>query len=262
MSNRNVLGVGAALFVSALGAAAARAELVTYTIDVNQSSLTVFGSLAGTAATQQADGSLTTSFSGTIKANRTPGAIEFTGGSAMDATAQGPFQPGLGAAAGSAPADFGRRSDPSSSPDPFFEAIRNVVLDVSNDDGGLAVSGSNTFDSSALAFEFVSGVSEVRSGSATHENDFGSPVHLGNSNSGSASPSSVVESGGVETLTLRFNTGPVGYAVNGTALDSNVSFVGTIVATRAVPEPASGALGVAGLGGLLTLGRRARRRRA
>ncbi len=60
--------VGLALFGSA---GVASAELVTYTIVPAQSTLTVTGNLTGGFASQQSPGSLTTSYSGAVAANRT-----------------------------------------------------------------------------------------------------------------------------------------------------------------------------------------------
>jgi len=58
----------------------------------------------------------------------------------------------------------------------------------------------------------------------------------------------------VETLTLPLR-GAWSYGVQ-TSLDSQVIFSGTIVAQRAVPEPGTGALVVAGIGLLASRRRR------
>jgi hypothetical protein len=90
---------------------------------------------------------------------------------------------------------------------------------------------------------------------ATVSNPDISLVGKGTANSNGNGSSSVVLNGAVETLTLKFSTGSIGYNIQ-QAGDSSLSFTGTIVATRLVPEPtAAGAM----FAGAALLGRRRRR---
>ncbi len=77
------------------GLATAHALPVTYVIDPSASSLTVSGLLDSTAHTEQASGSLTASYSGTLSADLDAGLLTFFGGSSMVAASQpvGTFAP-------------------------------------------------------------------------------------------------------------------------------------------------------------------------
>ena len=250
MNWRIILAGTAAVAVSlGLGTArVARADLRTYTIDPNLSSLTITGNLTDNFASEQTSGSLTTSFSGTIVADHTAGHISFPGGSALDAALQSVNQqPRADATPGSAPADYGRTA-----PGPFsttaLEALRGIILDVEDDTGGagITLTGSN-FASNSLVLVVSQGSSDVIYGNASAETDLSGK---GTSNGSGNGASSVVASGSNETLTLKFSTGSIGYGVSQSG-DSSISFFGTIVATS-VPEPASMImLGGAAAGALL-----------
>src|SRR4051794_21515077 len=138
MNWRTICAGTAAVAISlGLGTArVARADLRTYTIDPNLSSLTITGNLTDNFASEQTSGSTTTKFSGTIKANRTATTIQFPGGSVLDAALQSVNQqPRADATPGSAPADYGRTA-----PGPFsttaLEALRGLILDVEDDTSG------------------------------------------------------------------------------------------------------------------------------
>lgn len=85
----------------------ARAEVKNFVIDTAQSSLTLSGNALGITLQQQAPGSLTTTYAGTIVADVTETSIEFVGGSAISANNSGTWQPGIGGVTGSAPANYG-----------------------------------------------------------------------------------------------------------------------------------------------------------
>ncbi|HEV2295396.1 MAG TPA: hypothetical protein VGR35_16215 [Tepidisphaeraceae bacterium] len=255
MPNRLLCSVAGAVVAGAFGVGSASAALVTYDIVQAQSTLTLGGNLTGNTASQQTAGSLTTSYTGTIVANRTAGNIEFPGGSVIDAALQPTNQqPRADATPGSAPADYGRTA-----PGPFFstalEAFRGMILDVFDDTSGLGstVNASGQFASQNLILQIDSGESDVAYGNATAENDLSG---RGTSN-GATTASTVITSGGVETLTLRFNTGAIVYGVSQSG-DSSITFNGTIVATRNVVIPEPTGLAALAAGSLLL----ARRRRA
>ena len=255
---RHVVVLSAATLVAgSLLPSVASAETVTYTIDPLQSALTLLGNLTGNSASQQGTGSLTTSFSGSIVADRTGNTIPFpsAGGSSINAANSGNWQPDDDGFSGTDPANYGRTA-----PGPFsttaFEAIRGLVIDVMDDTSGVGsiISGSNTFPSTSFFIHLDDGESDTIFGLGGSPDLSLANKQAGNSNGNGAS--SVSTTGGIETLTLKFSTGPIGYNVSSPG-DSTLVFVGTIVGTRVVPEPATVAL----LGGA-GLALFARRRRA
>jgi hypothetical protein len=212
-------------------AAAAQAEIVTYTIDSSQSALTVTGNLTGNVASPQLAGSTTTSYNGTIKADRLPGSIQFTTGSALDAILQpNKQQPFTDGTPGSWFADYGRTAAGPIDGTTTVEALRNFVLDVESNP--ITISGSS-FASADLILDIKSGESDWSFGLAFDTQDLS---NKGTAN-GNTTASMVTVAGNVETLTLHFATGPIAYQIFQTA-DSTMSFSGTIVATRTIiPEP-------------------------
>jgi hypothetical protein len=226
----------------------AQAAVVTYTIDPNQSSLFVSGMLTGNFASAQTQGSLSTSYSGTIVADVGGGTIKFPEGSHINAANQPTDQEpdSTDVPGSSAPANYGRTAD-----GPFgstsLEAIRGLSFDVSDDTSGAGITLNGTnFNSGSLVLLVDSGISDVVYGATGVQTDLSGK---GTSNGTAGGFSSLVQNGTTETLTLKIDSGPIAYNVEQSA-DSNVSFSGTIVATRTVvPEPASVALcGLAGIG--------------
>jgi len=253
MSTKFLCSVAGAVVAGAFSASSASGALVTYNIVQAQSTLTVGGTLTGNFASEQTSGSLTTSYTGTIVANRNPGSIEFPGGSVIDAALQPQNQqPRADTTPGNQPADYGRTA-----PGPFgstaLEAIRGLLLDVFDDTSGVGstVNGAGQFSSQNLVLVIDQGEGDVSYGTGTDENDF---TGLGTSN-GASTASTVITSGTVETLTLRFSTGPMTYAVSSSG-DSSLTFSGTIVATRNVVIPEPVGLSALAVGGLLLVRRR------
>jgi hypothetical protein len=242
----------AAFVTVGLGAASvASAELVTYTIDPEQSTLTLLGTLTGSSTMQQTTGSQTTSYSGSIVADKTGSNILFPGGSLLNAALQpSNQQPRDDGTPGSQSADYGRRTPDGGGPfgQTAFEAVRNVEFDLFDDTSGLGatIAANNTFPSNSFGLEFSNGESDTIYGLGGNADNDLSNKGTANSNGNGASSVVFNSSTGVETLTLKFSTGDIGYSVNTTG-DSTMSFTGTIVATRLVPEPtAAGAILVAG----------------
>lgn len=236
MNPRIVTGFIVCLVTILAVAVPAGGTAVTYNIDQAQSSLFISGDLTGNPASQQTSNSLLTSYTGTIVADLQPGKIFFPGGSAIDAALQ-PVnqQPRADATPGSAPADYGRTA-----PGPFsstaLEALRNLVLDIEDDTFGTGITLSgNDFASNSLIIDIASGDSDVLYATVPVEVSL---AGKGTANGSGGGPSSVVQSGGIETLTLKISSGSIGYSVAQTS-DSSISFSGTIVATRVVPEPSA-----------------------
>jgi len=215
----------------------ASAEEVTYTIDQAQSSLSIGGLLTNNAASPQATGSTTTSYTGTIKANRVGNTIEFINGSVIDALVKGNYQPRADATPGSQAADYGRQA-----PNQFFtttlESFRDLFLDLSSDAPITITSGS--FPSGDFAITMDSGESDFSYGTGFGEVDLSGK---GTAN-GAATPSTLEVVDQTEKITLHIATGPISYNVI-TSFDSTLTFSGTLVATRdltPIPEPCSAAL--------------------
>src|SRR3954452_2482132 len=77
-----------------------------FTIDPLSSSLSLSGTVAGFALTQQGPGSLTTTYSGSINADFDSSTIQFNSAAAA-AAINGNWQPLPGGGSGSAPANYG-----------------------------------------------------------------------------------------------------------------------------------------------------------
>ena len=243
------LAGSAAVLSAGLGTQAVHAEIVNYVIDPQQSTLTISGNLTDNFASQQTSGSLTTSFSGSIVADRGASTILFPGGSLLDAALQASNQqPRTDATPGSQAADYGRTA-----PGPFgsttLEAIRGLQLDLFDDTFGVGatIAGDGTFASNSFGIDIDSGESDSLYATVPNEIDLSGK---GTANGTGNGLSSVVLSGINETLTLKFATGAIGYNIAATG-DSSISFTGTIVAIREVPEPAGLTMAVLAGAGLL-----------
>ena len=222
MSNmRKVIGLFS-IVMALLAGAEARADVRTYTLDPTRSSLTFSGTIAGLPATPQTVGSDTTRYSGSLMADVTGTTIRFVDGGAMDATPQlAPQQPraGGGGFTPAAVADYGFRADQPFGLDTARVALRDLVLDITQDANGPRVDVDSGFID--WRFEGVN-MAGGRDGAATF-------------NYNEAAPATISTVGGIETLTvpvsarLFFST----FDFDDTLFTAN----GQIVATRIVPEP-------------------------
>src|SRR5262245_7951490 len=134
--------------VSLLLSLASHAAPLVFTIDPAESQLTISGKVAGSDLKEQGAGSLTTKLGGTLQTDVTGSTIQFTGGSVIDPEVNGTWEPGIGGAAGSAPADFAGKAGS------FITAkgaFRNLIIDVTS--AALAIA-NGTFDAAALTFGF------------------------------------------------------------------------------------------------------------
>src|SRR2546422_11454426 len=107
MKSFGYLATGFVVGLFALTAGLTPVVADVFTIDTNQSSLTLSGSFQGTSFVQQGPGSLTTKYEGTIQVAQSANSIQFTGESVITAQNSGSWQPLTNGAAGSAPANYG-----------------------------------------------------------------------------------------------------------------------------------------------------------
>ncbi len=209
----------------------------TFTIDPARSSITLSGNVAGATLLEQAAGSLTTPFSGSLQMDVTPTGVQFTGGSSVVPVEAHNWEPGRSGVAGSAPASYGAKASlviiifPATA----MAATRRLVFDLTSD-AAIPRTG-DTFNSDRLVFRFVDTANSVLdykvSGAVSSA---ASKVLSGLSTNKVSSMASLSSAGGVETLTI-----PVSATYHFTLLSNNdtqLTFQGRIVATRAggVPE--------------------------
>ncbi|HZL13274.1 MAG TPA: hypothetical protein VFC85_03950 [Verrucomicrobiae bacterium] len=207
-------------------AAQARAAFETFTIDTSQSQISLSGTIAGFTLVPQGSGSLTNSYTGSIKALVSGSTIQFTGSSAITATTNGSWQPALGGVNGSAAGNYGGQISIYGIYT-GYGAARNIILDLTSP--SLALSGTN-FDSSALVFSFA-----LYSGAEFDYNTpFGSgytPL-VGNSTNTVANGASLSNDGATQKLLIQFNT-PFVFSLL-SANDTTLILKGQIVATNSL----------------------------
>lgn len=204
----------------------AAAQTVTFTLDPERSSVALSGSIAGFAASQQAPGSLTARYEGTLNTLLTANMIEFTGGSLVAARNSGAWAPKAEGQAGTEPACYGATA--SAFLTTAQAAARQVVLDITSLPIALV---AGEFDSQPLAFSFAPGSSarvDYRVTGLLSEN--GSEPLAGIATNAVATASRLETVGNVQTLTL-----PIDAEFTLTLLnpdDSRLKFAGQLVATR------------------------------
>jgi len=128
----------------------ARAEVKNFVIDATQSSLTLSGNALGITLQQQADGSLSTTYSGTIVADVTEMSVAFVGGSAITANNSGNWQPGAGGVAGDAPANYGAYAN-AGFLGSGYAALRNLLFDLQSESITML---AGSFAADTLEFSF------------------------------------------------------------------------------------------------------------
>src|SRR4051812_40000238 len=127
-------------------------------IITNQSSIALSGTVTtalGTAPIQaQGPGSLTTTYSGTIKTDREPGTLAFLTGSTIDANVNGSWKPLSDGSDGSAPADYGAKATYLFVLTTNF-AGRDLVAGLTS--GAIPIDATGHVDLSTTTVQFVSG---------------------------------------------------------------------------------------------------------
>ncbi|MEL7237739.1 MAG: hypothetical protein AAGK78_02665 [Planctomycetota bacterium] len=225
----------------------ASADVMNFTVDPSQSSLTVSGSLGNgifsvTAAPQFA-GSDVATLQGNLQADVTATSISFTGGSAIDADVLAtPVAPGVGGVAGTGPGDLGFVFAGLLGAVNVDAAGRDLLFDVAS---GPAVLGTGGAFSAAANLSVLDGdidfngvaLGEAAQGSVPLDGEVAPNV--------TALDGTLVEIGGLFVLTLPVE---VTFEYEDDGFTGSLLATGQIVATAPVPEPTSlTVLAVAGL---------------
>lgn len=199
---------------------------LAYSIDPNSSQITLSGTVAGFPLNEQAPGSLSTRYSGTINANYSRTSISFPGQSSIDAVVSGNWRPLPGGSDNSAgaPADYGAQASV------LFgtarAALRDLVLDVTS--APLAIN-NGAFNAAGLSFSFPEG------GSAAFDFNAGA-LGSGRRNLAGlttnriATTASISRDGANERITIPIDTEYKFRTLSDN--DSTIQLRGTLVATR------------------------------
>ena len=217
-------------------------DSVVFSVMEEESVLSLSGTALGIAVEAQKEGSLSASYSGTLRLLLADGRIQFQPASQIDAQPSGEWEPKPGGKSGSAPADYGGIVPGSAVIGNTFAAARNVKFTLASDWIELIERNKERMEFSASSLLFVIPA------------DFGSvldtatlglfPIRMGTSIDGISGLNrpetwaSLVVEGNVQTLTL-----PVEVEVFGRILrddDLKLTFSGQIIARRnllAKPAP-------------------------
>ena len=242
----------AVAIVVAFVARPAAAQTVTYTIDPQQSSLTLSGAVrywyngSVFSFNELAPGSLTTSYGGTITGNLSGSTLTFTGGSAVTAQENPlpPFNPTTPAGVDNYGA-FTFASGPATAENRLFDLVLDFTAGTATD--GAAFTGTVGYiGGSGGIFPFYSSINLLPA-NTVH------PLAGLTASNTAATTVSLATIGNVQTLTLPIDTNLVLVNINYTGVETRLT--GTLVATRVVPEPASATL-LAAAGALLIARRR------
>jgi hypothetical protein len=245
MSGRNWFcgGVGAgssialvAILLALLGAHSACAIPRDFGIVTNQSSITLSGSATASGISAsiqpQGTGSLTTSYTGTLKTDLFANGVSFLSGSVLDANSNGNWKPLTDGTDGSATADYGGKAT-------FLFVItvnfagRNLVAGVTS--GILPIDASNHFDLSAATVTFEGGDLAYRS-STGDPVGFASITGQSGSLSGTGTLSSQIQGAQtVATLTVPVDSDFVLQPDDSTTI--NLHLAGQLVATSTFTTP-------------------------
>lgn len=231
----NIVSKGQALFLALAGILLAafpgEAYGQPFVLNSVQSSITVSGSVQGTAITQQGSGSLRTTYSGTIQAQTTASSIRFTGGSRIIAANSGSWQPQIDGTAGNQPANYGAQVNLFIAQ--AVAAMRNLEVDAAS--GNIPLSNGQ-FDSRAMSVVFLTNANSTISYLVTGLiSDSGSAPLSGTATNNSSTMATLGTTGIVQTLTLPVDA--TFYLTLISENDTQVRLRGQLVATRSVDVP-------------------------
>ncbi|MCW5560209.1 MAG: hypothetical protein KIT22_20515 [Verrucomicrobiae bacterium] len=220
------------LSLIALLPVAVRAELLTFTVDPDQTTVTLSGQAAGAALQEQAPGSLSARFHGTVVIEVTPTQILFPGGTRLAPEEVHSWEPGPGGVSGSAPASYGgkARIDFGLFSVSAVAATRRLSFDVLS--LPLPLDGSS-FDAEGVLFQFVetnSPALDYRTTGLLNDND--GRLLNGLATNKIAGASSLVTAGTTQTLTLQLNATYLFELL--APNDSSLLLSGQLVATREI----------------------------
>jgi hypothetical protein len=229
--SRLAAGFAVGLFGLVLGVKPVTADV--FSIDTNQTSFTISGSIQGSSFVQQGAGSLTTHYGGTVQLNQTAGTIQFTGLSLIAAQTNGSWQPQPGGVAGNAPANYGASASIAGGLVTVLAALRSIVFDVTSPSITLS---NGQFDPSSLTFLLPTNGSSAlaykESGFATGS---GTKLLTGYATNNVAILATLSTAGTQQTLSVGVNTQFQFSIVS--ANDTILNVVGQLVATRGTTAP-------------------------
>jgi hypothetical protein len=204
--------------------AVSSASAQVFTLDAQQSMVTISGSVVGGVITNQGLGSLTTKFGGTIKVSVTGNSLQFTGQSQLLGQTNGSWQPKADGTAGSEPADYGGYANVGLAAG--NAALRDLLFDVVSPALTL---NNGQFDSSSLTFFFPSNATSSLAYNVTGLLSKHGVIALsGYATNKITALSSLSSSGGQQTLTIPIDATYYFKAL--TANDTVIRLTGQLVA--------------------------------
>jgi len=213
----------------ALGLALAPAMADVFTLDTNQSSLTISGTVQGASLAQQGAGSLTTHYGGAIEVTQTASSIQFPGQSLIAAINSGNWQPLADGSAGLAPAGYGASANLAGGLVKVKAALRSLVLDATS--SALTFNNTGQFASTGLTFLIPTNAnSELSYLVAGLLNSSGSTAVSGQSTNNVTTLATLVTSGEAQILTIPVNA-QFTFSANSTN-DTILNLAGQLVALR------------------------------
>lgn len=195
-----------------------------FTLDTNQSVISISGTVLGATFSQQAPDSLTTHYSGSIQAAVSGSTIQFTGGSAIQAFTNGSWQPMPDGSAGNAPGDYGATANQTIIV--ANAALRNILFDATSP--VISIAGG-FFDSHTLTFLFPSNATSSLAYRVTGAiSESGAKSLTGDATNNITSLSTLATNSGQMTLTI-----PINATFHFTLLtsgDTSITVTGQVVA--------------------------------
>ena len=200
-----------------------------FTLDTNQSSLTVSGTVQGAAIAQQAPGSLTTKYGGTLQATQTGNTIQFTDQSLITALNSGNWQPLTNGSAGLAPANYGASVSLAAGFVRVKAALRLLQIGISSP--AIAVNGNGQLALNNLVLSFPSNATSFLAYQETGlASGSGSTALTGQSTNNSPTFATLSTTGNLQVLTIPVNTQFTFSTAS--ANDTILNVVGQLVATE------------------------------
>ena len=213
----------------ALGLALAPATVDVFTLDTNQSSLTISGTVQGANLAQQGAGSLTTHYGGAIQVTQTASFIQFPGQSSIAAMNTGNWQPLADGSAGLAPANYGATVNLAAGLVKVKAALRSLVLDVTSP--ALTLNSTGQFASTNLTFLIPTNANSALCYLVTGlMNSSGSTAVSGQSTNNVTALAALVTNGEAQTLIIPVNAQFM-FSANSTN-DTILNLAGQLVAFR------------------------------